>query len=77
MRDYSSTFGHPLFTTVGQAAREATPETLKAIDQVADLLEREADENLVHDHFQPEIAGPLQQALYFLQLVRTGAVGGG
>lgn len=72
MIDYSPTFGHlrSKFVTLSSAIDKADDQTLAAIDKVAPLLEYEADENLVSDHFHPEIAGPLQTSLYFLQLVK-------
>ena len=74
MTDYTPAFGalRGRFVTLGEAIREADSGTLAAIDRVARILEREAEENLAHDHFHPEIAGPLQQGLYFLQLIREG-----
>ena len=41
-----------------------SPEALRS---VINALEAEISENLVHDHFHPEIAGPLQMAVHFLQ----------
>ena len=68
--DYSKTFGHlkGRFVTLGIASRKG-PST-EAIEEVRRALVREADENLVEDHFHPEIAGPLQQSVYFLDCVR-------
>lgn len=71
MWDYSQVFGHlrGKFVTLERTRDEidASIATRIAIGKVAYIIEREACENLVEDHFHPEIAGPLQQALYFLQ----------
>lgn len=78
--DYSVTFAdfkerfvtlsHIVVPTTGSPkSPEELQRLLKSIEQVRHLLQSEADENLVHDHFHPEIAGPLQLSLYFLQLV--------
>lgn len=77
MIDYSPTFGHlkHRFVTANAARREADDRTRAAIDLVARLLETEVEANLEYDHFHPEVAGPLQQSLYFLSLVRGDSPG--
>lgn len=60
MTTYESTFGHISFTT----RHTLEVETLNA---VIAALEAEASENLAYDHWHPEIAGPLQTAIHFLQ----------
>ena len=68
--DYSEVFGHlkGRFVTLSPVRPKKMPAR-EAVAQVIALLEDEADQNLVYDHYQPEIAGPLQQAIYFLALV--------
>ena len=57
--DYSATFGNR-FTT----RHNLSPEQLAPVIWA---LRVEISENLVYDHFHPEIAGPLQMAVHFLQ----------
>lgn len=63
MTDYSKTFGD-CFTTRHNLTEEQIRPVIKA-------LEHEVGENLVYDHFHPEIAGGLQRAIHFLQTRRT------
>ena len=60
MTDYSKTFFKISFTTKHKLSAEA-------VKQVVYALEIEACENLAEDHWHPEIAGPLQMAIHFLQ----------
>ena len=57
--DYSETFGNP-FTTRHNLTNEQTAPIIEA-------LHVEVAENLVYDHWHPEIAGYLQMAIHFLQ----------
>ena len=59
MTNYAKTFGQP-FTTIHNL-------TLEQISPVIKVLESEISENLVYDHWHPEIAGKLQFAVHFLQ----------
>ena len=59
MADYSETFGNP-FTTHHSISKKQLKPIIKA-------LEAEVAENLVYDHWKPEIAGKLQFAIHFLQ----------
>ena len=58
--DYSRTFSNLSFTTYHNLSERELAAAIWA-------LEVEIGENLVYDHFQPKIAGPLQQAVHFLQ----------
>jgi len=60
MTDYSETF-IDVFTT----RHNLNDEQIKPVIKV---LEYEISENLVYDHFHPEIAGKLQFAVHFLQI---------
>ena len=57
--DYSPTFGKVRFTTRHKL-------TLEEIEAAVWALGCEIGENLVYDHYHPEIAGPLQLASHFL-----------
>ena len=63
MTDYSETF-KDVFTT-----RYSLPDD--QLSSVIKALESEIGENLVYDHWHPEIAGKLQFAVHFLQTRRN------
>lgn len=60
MTDYSDTFKDLHFTTHHDLSQDQTAPVISA-------LEAEIADNLVYDHWHPEIAGPLQLAVHFLQ----------
>lgn len=59
MTDYTKTFGNPFTTQHKLTSDQVAP--------VIDALEAEIGENLVYDHWHPEVAGSLQKAVHFLQ----------
>ena len=63
MTDYSKTFTD-CFTT----RHNLTDQQIKPVIEV---LEAEIGENLVYDHWHPEVAGKLQFAVHFLQIRRN------
>jgi len=62
MTDYSGTFKNVFTTRHNLTENEIMP--------VIKVLEVEIGENLVYDHWHPEIAGKLQLAVHFLQTRR-------
>lgn len=59
MTDYTKTFGD-IFTTRHKL-------TAEELNPVIHALDAEIGENLVYDHWHPEIAGSLQMAVHYLQ----------
>lgn len=69
MSKYEETFGHlrDRFLMTRAIHRCLLKQTdLSVMERAKHLLEYEIGLNLDHDHFHPEIAGPLQQAVFYL-----------